>query len=60
MKNRHKLDVNLHSKNLKNLNMEYGLFDLFTLAGALVLFLFGMKMMSESLLKVLEIRCEVF
>jgi phosphate:Na+ symporter len=32
--------------------MEYGIFDLLTLVGALVLFLFGMKMMSEALQKV--------
>lgn len=32
--------------------MEYGIFDLLTLIGALVLFLFGMKMMSEALQKV--------
>lgn len=32
--------------------MEYGFFDLLTLIGALVLFLFGMKMMSEALQKV--------
>ena len=32
--------------------MEYGLFDFLTLIGSLVLFLFGMKLMSESLQKV--------
>ncbi|MDD3686901.1 MAG: Na/Pi symporter, partial [Bacteroidales bacterium] len=32
--------------------MEYGIFDLLTLIGSLVLFLFGMKMMSEALQKV--------
>jgi phosphate:Na+ symporter len=32
--------------------MEYGFFDLLTLIGSLVLFLFGMKMMSEALQKV--------
>lgn len=37
---------------IKTNNMDYGILDLLTLIGALVLFLFGMKLMSEALQKV--------